>query len=247
VICAEEDYWPYGVRRDADVGRRVPLVLTGGLLVHPPQAVAEDDGRPYVVPSAFRRRWLSLPQPDGGSVIPASDRLPAVPELDSVSLPDAGISGADVGYVAGEAEAQTRLSAFVRGLDAPLYHHAAERDRLDTTSTSGLSPYLRFGMLSARQVTGAAVDAREAAPMPRLGTGSPPGSTSLSGASSFIASWPPILGHWKTATEGSCPTCAGGRTPTRWTPGVRGVRGTRWWTQPCASSCEPAGYPTGHA
>jgi deoxyribodipyrimidine photo-lyase len=52
----------------------------------------------------------------------------------------------------------------VSGADAPVHAYAEDRNRVDLEGTSGLSPYLRFGMVSARQAVGAALDTREAAP-----------------------------------------------------------------------------------
>jgi deoxyribodipyrimidine photo-lyase len=63
-----------------------------------------------------------------------------------------------------EAEAHRRLMAFVDGDRPPIYQYAQARDRLDVDGTSRLSPYLRFGMLSARQAVVAALDAIAAAP-----------------------------------------------------------------------------------
>jgi deoxyribodipyrimidine photo-lyase len=73
-----------------------------------------------------------------------------VPALDSLPFPDAPAPAA---FPAGEAEAQRRLDAFLSG---PIVAYATQRDRMDLAGTSLLSPYLRFGMLSARQAALAA-------------------------------------------------------------------------------------------
>jgi hypothetical protein len=52
-------------------------------------------------------------------------------------------------FVAGEAEAQPRLAAFVEGVSPPLHQYAERRNSPEVDGTSGLSPYLRFGMLPA--------------------------------------------------------------------------------------------------
>jgi len=57
-------------------------------------------------------------------------------------------------FPAGEAEALRRLQRF---LDGPIAAYADGRNRLDTQGTSQLSPYLRFGMISARQAVVAAL------------------------------------------------------------------------------------------
>ena len=59
-------------------------------------------------------------------------------------------------FPAGEDEAQRRLVKFT---DSIINRYAEDRNRMDLEGTSGLSPYLRFGMLSARQAAWAAREA----------------------------------------------------------------------------------------
>jgi deoxyribodipyrimidine photo-lyase len=59
-------------------------------------------------------------------------------------------------FQAGEDEARRRLDSFTSGL---IDRYAEDRDRMDLEGTSTLSPYLRFGMLSARQAVNAALSA----------------------------------------------------------------------------------------
>jgi deoxyribodipyrimidine photo-lyase len=61
----------------------------------------------------------------------------------------------------GEDEALARLERFARG---PIFEYAEKRNRLDLDGTSGLSPYLRFGMVSAQRALAAADEAFDRAP-----------------------------------------------------------------------------------
>jgi len=163
-IWAEEDFSPYAQRRDDRVARTLPLHLTPGLTVHPPGAVLKADGAPYTVFTPFSRKWktLSLPQP--GAVLPAPDRIPALADVHSLPIPTEPALPSAVPFPAGQAEAQDRLRAFVGGDNPPIYCYGEMRNRLDMAGTSQLSPYLRFGMLSARQAVVAALSATAAAP-----------------------------------------------------------------------------------
>lgn len=167
-IFAEEDPWPYGRQRDARAyGRALPLHLTAGLTIHPPEAVLKPDGRPYTVFTPFSRAWKARPLPAAGVGLPAPDRLPSLPPLDGLPVPgDSGAAGLPPSalFPAGEAEARRRLLAFAGGDDPPIYRYGQGRDRPDLDGTSQLSPYLRFGMLSARQAAAHALAAIEAAP-----------------------------------------------------------------------------------
>lgn len=155
-VFAEEDLSPYALRRDAAIAQKLDLRLTHGLGVHPVSAVVRSDGRPYTVFTPYSRVWKALPLNE--EILPAPDALPPVPDLPCVPLPDLP---APASFPAGEHIAQARLAAFLQG---PIDDYADGRNRLDVDGTSALSPYLRFGMLSARQAAAAARQAAALAP-----------------------------------------------------------------------------------
>ena len=98
--------------------------------------------------------------------------MPALPQLQSLPIPAEPALPASVPFPPGEAEAQRRLHAFAgddEESSVNLYSDA--RDRMDLQGTSMLSPYLRFGMLSARQAVVSALSAREAVPDERARAG----------------------------------------------------------------------------
>ncbi|MGQ9786434.1 MAG: cryptochrome/photolyase family protein, partial [Anaerolineae bacterium] len=172
IVYAERDYSPYSTRRDRQVAAKVPLRHVDGLTVHAPEAVMRADGTPYRVFTPFSRAWLALPAPAAGDLLPPPPRIPTPPGIASDALP-AGEPPA--GFPAGELAAQRQLTRFVGAVagellcgltgngdapeiqsEAPIYQYALFRNRMDITGTSQLSPYLRFGMLSARQAVVAA-------------------------------------------------------------------------------------------
>jgi deoxyribodipyrimidine photo-lyase len=129
--------------------------------------VLKADGDPYVVYTPFSRTWKSLPLPSERDLLDAPKSLPSVPEVFSRALPASPALPAVVPFPPGEAEAQRRLAAFSTGEDPSIYRYAAVRDRMDLEGTSRLSPYLRFGMLSARRTVVSALAAAEAASGPK--------------------------------------------------------------------------------
>ncbi|MGD8818527.1 MAG: deoxyribodipyrimidine photo-lyase [Anaerolineae bacterium] len=163
-IWAEEDYWPYGQQRDARVAAALPLTLVGGLTVHPPAAVHKADGEPYTVFTPFSRAWKALPLPGARMVLAAPERMPGQPDLESQPLPEEPVLPDSVPFPPGEAEAWRRLQGFVDWDDPVVHEYAQARNRLDLNGTSQLSPYLRFGNLSARQAVVSALSAIDAAP-----------------------------------------------------------------------------------
>lgn len=158
-VYAEADPWPYACERDARVAQRVPLTLTQGLTARPYDGILKTDGRPYNVFTPFSRAWKALPLPQPADLLAAPERLAAPPEVPSLPIPDASATSSAL-FPPGEREAQRRLRLFVRGQDAAIWQYDAARNRMDLPGTAQLSPYLRFGMVSARAAAAAAVDAR---------------------------------------------------------------------------------------
>lgn len=162
-IFAERDVTPYARRRDERVNAQLPLHVTGGLTMHHPGAVVKDDGSPYTVFTPFSKRWLALPLPAPADLLPAPRRIATPAGLDSLPTPAEPALPAGIPFPAGEAEAQRRLAAFTGGDGAAISRYRDDRNRPDLEGTSRLSPYLRFGMLSARQAVAASRTARLAA------------------------------------------------------------------------------------
>ncbi len=157
-VFAEADTSPYARRRDAAVAAQLPLQLLPGLTVHHPRDVLKNDGTPYTVFTPYMRRWRERPFPHHNSLLPAPAGINTPSSIRSEPIPSSILSDA-IPFPPGEAEAQRRLSAFAAGTDAPVFRYAEDRNLPGVDGTSQLSPYLRFGMVSARQVVIAAVSA----------------------------------------------------------------------------------------
>ena len=143
----------------------------GDLLV-PPSAIRNKEGRGLRVFTPFWRRALALGDPPKPLSAPkvlrpgpsiASDRLESW-KLEPTRPDWAG--GLRETWIPGEASARARLRDFLKHT---VRTYAGDRDRPDRKGTSRLSPHLRFGELSPRQVWHAARFA--AAEDPTLGQG----------------------------------------------------------------------------
>lgn len=130
----------------------------GDLLVSP-ERIRTKDGRGLRVFTPFWKRVLSLGDPP--SPLPAPKKLPATKAIASDDLGDWHLEpskpdwagGLRETWTVGEAAAQDRLSDF---LEHGIKGYANDRDRPDRAATSLLSPHLRFGEISPRQVWHAA-------------------------------------------------------------------------------------------
>jgi deoxyribodipyrimidine photo-lyase len=142
LIYAEEDFSSFARKRDKQVARELPLQLVTGLTVFHPEAVLKPDGSPYTVFSPYSRTWKSLPLA-GVANSRNFEKLPAINIPPSNPLPE---YSPVAGFPAGEIEATRRLDEF---LQTRLANYDENRNRMDLDGTSSLSPYFRFGMISA--------------------------------------------------------------------------------------------------
>jgi deoxyribodipyrimidine photo-lyase len=129
----------------------------GDLLASP--GAIRKDGRGLRVFTPFWRRVLALGDPP--TPLPAPKELRAGPRL-ATDAPEGWqleptkpdwAGGLRESWKPGEASARARLRDF---LGSNVRGYVRERDRPDRPGTSGLSPHLRFGELSPRQVWHAA-------------------------------------------------------------------------------------------
>lgn len=165
-VYAERDDSPYARRRDAAVAAALPapLHLTEGIAARPLAATRKEDGEPYTVFTPFSKRWQVHGLLTRRQLLPAPHRLTTPATLVSLPVPATDSQYASDLFPAGEAEASRRLGVFATGDDAPVFRYAAQRNSPAAEGTSGLSPYLRFGMISPRMTAVAAYEAIERAP-----------------------------------------------------------------------------------
>jgi deoxyribodipyrimidine photo-lyase len=134
-----------------------------------PESLLKSDGNPYTIFTPFCKTWLSHPDLENPTIAPHHISMPV--GVQGEDIPDQPRLPDTIPFVAGEGEGLRRLDIFTEGLLAPVYDYASNRDRMDLEGTSGLSPYLRFGMVSARQAIMAARDAETGLPINGSGRG----------------------------------------------------------------------------
>jgi deoxyribodipyrimidine photo-lyase len=130
-----------------------------GDLLAVPESVRTKEGRGLRVFTPFWRRVQALGAPP--DPLPAPRRLRGGPGLAGESIESLALEpthpdwagGLRESWTPGERPAQRRLETFLKGR---LAGYAIDRDRPDRDGTSGLSPHLRFGEISPRQVWHAA-------------------------------------------------------------------------------------------
>jgi deoxyribodipyrimidine photo-lyase len=153
-------YEPAAMARDAKVMEALrsdgfEVESFGGALLHDPQTIQNQSGKPFQVFTPFWRHCLSKPPP--GEPLPKPGKLPALKRWPE-SLPLAALAlepkigwaeSLRAAWQPGAAGAQAQLKRFIR---EALLSYDEDRDRPDLPGTSRLSPHLHFGEISPRQI-----------------------------------------------------------------------------------------------
>ena len=152
---------PWAKARDGQVVAALKSQAVGfrsfeSSLLFPPETMAGPKGLGYRVFTPFWKACLALPPPALPVGAPKQLIAPAIwPTSDSLAgwklhptKPDWATGIAEM-WTPGEKGAHARLDEF---LDEALAHYGTERDRPDRSGVSRLSPHLRFGELSPRQI-----------------------------------------------------------------------------------------------
>ena len=166
---AQAVYWndiaqaPYQAQADQVAAELEAIGVTaqrfpGDLLVTPLH-IRNKEGRGLRVFTPFWKRVQALGGPP--KPLPAPKKLGPSPAVASDSLEDWRLEptrpdwagGLRATWTPGEKSAQARLEAFLK---SGLAGYSGDRDRPDRAGTSGLSPHLRFGEISPRQIWHAA-------------------------------------------------------------------------------------------
>jgi deoxyribodipyrimidine photo-lyase len=167
-IFAEEDFTPYAKKRDQLISENLPLKLTPGFTVLPVGSVLKANGNPYTIYTPYSKTWKSFPLPQAAALISEPEQINTPTGIHRAPIPDHTSSPL---FPPGEIEAQTRLQNFIAGETAPIFRYAEQRDRPDRAGTSMLSPYLRFGMISVRELVISAQNAISRATHPNTRKG----------------------------------------------------------------------------
>lgn len=172
-VYANIDYTPYARRRDSAVTAAlasIPLILSQDRVIVPPDEIVTNTGKPYTVFTPFNTKWHTLPK---ASPRHLSDDLRGtlldLSGLDSLPVPSPeslGFSSQVALPEASSAAAYDRLTDF--NADR-IYSYRDTRNRLagfddPRNGTSCLSPYIRWGLLSPREIVRATQGAAAAAP-----------------------------------------------------------------------------------
>ena len=167
-----KDVEPYSQERDIKVGKELAKqgIATANYwdqLLHPPEDILTQSGKPYTVYTPFWKNWSKKPKLEVAENLDKIQGLTAeeiriAEEAGAVPLPTAK----DLGYfwdgesvlIPGEIAAKEKLKEFC---DQAIAEYGEQRNFPGVEGTSVLSPALKFGVLGIRTVWQATVEASE--------------------------------------------------------------------------------------
>lgn len=170
-LIAGADVEPATRKRDETIKQAldtsVQFTLVKDHIMHAAHEVLKDDGTPYKVFTPYSKAWRVRSQTSGCFEERSTAKVQYASfgdvkgfELIDLGLPEEAVLEL-IGYVVAESEwkpekARERLQWFIKhSVDS----YKDSRNLLEVDGTSRLSPYLRFGILSARECARAALDA----------------------------------------------------------------------------------------
>lgn len=179
-LCAESgasqvffncDYTPFSRKRDARVtsylhDQGINVQSFHDRVLVPPDQIENNAGKPYTVYSPFRKKWREIPKSAETLVYDLSGvyrvdeypiTTPAIPSLEALGFSDPQVPIPP----ASETAALDRLHAFMQ---EKVYRYHIDRNVIanpddEQVGVSFMSPYIRFGLVSLRQIRAAASEA----------------------------------------------------------------------------------------
>lgn len=146
-VYCNSDYEPYAITRDKSVEailkkHNVPFHAFKDQVIFEKDEIVKDDGTPYVVYTPFSKRWLENFKPE------MTDALPSEKFLDRiVAHNETFLSLDDIGFKKSEVEIPEYDVS--KGM---IDKYAQTRNLPSDDATSHLSPHLRFGSVSIREM-----------------------------------------------------------------------------------------------
>lgn len=152
-VYCNSDYEPYGIQRDKEVAEMLASKGIGfhsfkDQVIFERDEIVKDDGSPYVVYTPYSKRWFERFTPDMTRAYPSADLLEHTVKHDYPFL-----SLADIGF--------ERSAISVPDYDDSMQmmdRYSETRNFPAPDATSNLSPHLRFGSVSIRQMVGRAIN-----------------------------------------------------------------------------------------
>ncbi len=147
-IVANEDYEPYGIKRDKEVQKlcnekHVDFNTFSDHVIFHPSKILKNDGSPYQVYTAYKNKWIEHFQAQKSEIL-TNHSLPSFLQVEKTATP---LTIESIGFENAEFKIpEADIS------DDNLIKYDAVRDFPGKDTTSKIGPHLRFGTISIRSI-----------------------------------------------------------------------------------------------
>ncbi|TXE06134.1 deoxyribodipyrimidine photo-lyase [Seonamhaeicola algicola] len=141
-VYTNKDYEPYAQNRDAEVAKflsdnQITFNTYKDQVIHEENDVLKNDGKPYTVYTPYKNKWLAVYKAQNPEALTNTNnflnKTHSFPDLSAIGFKESGI----------------KVKAYsLDNLDV----YKEKRDFPDADITSYLSPHLRFGTVSVREI-----------------------------------------------------------------------------------------------
>ncbi|MCJ7450297.1 MAG: DNA photolyase family protein [Candidatus Nanohaloarchaeota archaeon QJJ-9] len=158
-VYHNRDYEPYARERDEKVSQELDISVKTfkDVVLHEKREILTNKGEPYKVYSYYRDKWFKKEKRK-----PQEPENYEVPKLESDNVPSLEELGfkweGDWPWRGGRKSGKKKLEKFVEN---QIFNYEDKRDFPAESSTSKLSPHLKFGTISIREAYWAAEEARK--------------------------------------------------------------------------------------
>jgi len=147
-VFTNKDYEPYALQRDETIksqlaSQGIPFHAFKDQVIFEEAEIVKDDGKPYTVFTPFSKKWKSKLQDHHTQEMPSAQLLHQLLKQPPIAMP----SLAEMGF-----EQSSIVVANHRSLVAIAPNYADTRNLPAIEGTTYLSPHLRFGSVSVRQM-----------------------------------------------------------------------------------------------
>ncbi len=155
-VFTNHDYEPYALQRDGELAKlfaqnNIAFNTFKDQVIFEKNEITKDDGKPYVVFTPYKRKWLEKLNAYYLKPYPSENLLANLYHTKTQPMP----SLQTMGFVKSTLPFPDKIFANV------LKNYATQRDFPAKDATSRISLHLRFGTLSIRQLVNAAKDVSE--------------------------------------------------------------------------------------
>ena len=155
-VFTNHDYEPYAKERDEKLNsflnaQQVEFLTTKDQCIFEKNEITKDDGKPYVVFTPYKRKWLEKLKPENLIAYPTENHFQNFIKSEKLSIPQLS----EMGFI------ENKIIFPNQNYVDILKNYSTDRDYPAKEATSKISVHLRFGTISIRALVSQSINKSE--------------------------------------------------------------------------------------